>query len=115
MSKNKPREVTTPPGSVFQDLGNQIKLIMRLMGDIRVSPILKLLPLGSLIYLIIPDIAPGPIDDAIVLWLGSVLFVELCPPHIVQEHRDALLKTIPGQWVDVNEDDVVEGEMRDLN
>ncbi len=77
----------------FQDLTLRIKLIMRLMGDGRVNPLLKLLPIGSLIYLIVPDIAPGPIDDAAVIWLATYLFVELCPPNVVQEHLEALKAT----------------------
>jgi hypothetical protein len=55
--------------------------------------LLKLLPIGSLVYLVMPDIAPGPIDDAAVIWLATYLFVELCPPDIVQEHLDALKAT----------------------
>ncbi len=77
----------------FQDLTLRIKLIMRLMGDGRVNPLLKLLPIGSLVYLIVPDIAPGPIDDAAVIWLATYLFVELCPPNVVQEHLEALKAT----------------------
>ncbi len=75
---------------IFDELSNRVKLILRLMADRRISPLLKLLPLGSLIYLFVPDLAPGPVDDAAVIWLGAYLFVELCPPAIVEEHRRAL-------------------------
>ena len=92
-------------GGLFGNLTVQIKLILRLMGDRRVNPLLKLLPIGALIYLIVPDIAFGPIDDAFVLWLGTALFVELCPPEIVKEHRDALTSVIEGEWRDIEEDD----------
>ena len=44
-------------------------------------------------YLVLPDIVPGPIDDAAVIWLATYLFVELCPPDVVQEHLDALKAT----------------------
>ena len=54
---------------------------------------LKLLPIGSMVYLVLPDIAPGPIDDAAVIWMATYLFVELCPPNVVQEHLDALNAT----------------------
>jgi hypothetical protein len=84
---------TTQDGGFFQDLSLRIKLIIRLLGDSRVSPLLKLLPIGSLVYLAVPDIAIGPIDDAAVIWLATYLFVELCPPAIVQEHLEALNAT----------------------
>ena len=77
----------------FQDLTLRIKLILKLMADGRVNPLLKLLPVGSLVYLVMPDIAPGPIDDAAVIWLATYLFVELCPPAVVQEHLEALKAT----------------------
>ena len=40
-----------------------------------------------------PDIAPGPIDDAALIWLATYLFVELCPPGVVQEHLETLKAT----------------------
>ncbi len=94
MANKTNRNLTLPQkAGFFQDLTLRIKLILRLMGDGRVNPLLKLLPIGSLVYLIVPDIAPGPIDDAAVIWLATYLFVELCPPHVVQEHLDALKAT----------------------
>jgi hypothetical protein len=94
MPENSNRKITfTQGGSFFQDLSLRIKLIIRLMGDSRVSPLVKLLPIGSLLYFVVPDIAPGPIDDAAVIWLATYLFVELCPPNVVQEHMEALKAT----------------------
>ncbi len=94
MPENSNRKITfSQGGSFFQDLGLRIKLIIRLMGDSRVSPLVKLLPIGSLLYFVVPDIAPGPIDDAAVIWLATYLFVELCPPDVVQEHMEALKAT----------------------
>jgi hypothetical protein len=82
----KNKQITPTDGSFFRDIANQIKLIFRLMADPRVHPLVKLLPIGSLIYLIFPDFFPlNPIDDAIVVGLGTYMFVELCPPEIVQE------------------------------
>lgn len=103
MSGNHDREVIPSSGGVFQNLAARIKLIMRLMADPRVSPFLKLLPIGSLLYFLIPDIAPGPIDDVAIIWLGSYLFVELCPPDVVKEHMDALSQVVPGEWRDAQE------------
>ncbi len=93
MSQNNQNPITAPKGGVFQDLAIRIKLILRLMGDSRVNPLVKILPIGALVYWIVPDLAPGPIDDAIVLWIGTSLFVELCPPDVVQEHMASLKTT----------------------
>lgn len=102
-----------PPGKggIFQDLALRIRLIGRLLADNRISFILKLLPVGSFFYLLIPDIAPGPLDDMAIVWLGAYLFVELCPPDLVQEHIEALTQVIPGEWRDPQD---VEGDMIDL-
>ena len=79
-----------PPGGVISDLSNYIKLILKLMGDRRVNPFLKILPIGTLVYFIFPDIIPGPVDDALFVWLGSYLFIELCPDAVVEEHMQRL-------------------------
>ena len=102
---NNPKRSLVPKvgGGFFQEIGMNLKLILRLIRDRRVSPLLKLLPVGSLAYLIVPDLAPGPIDDAAVIWLGSVLFVELCPADVVQEHRDALRSVVDGEFREVKE------------
>ena len=72
-------------------LGSQVKLILRLLRDGRVNPLLKLLPVISLIYLVSPlDAAIPVIDDAVVLGLGMYAFVELCPADVVAEHRTAI-------------------------
>ena len=112
MSENKVRKIITAKGGVFNDLVTRIKLIVRLIGDARVNPLLKLLPVGALVYFIIPDLVIGPIDDVAVMWLGGYLFIELCPPEIVQEHMQAINRLIPGEWHDPKEpeSDVVEGE-----
>jgi hypothetical protein len=88
---DKPRSLSTSL-SFFQGITKRVKLIARLMTDSRVSPLLKVLPIGSLVYLLVPtDLLPLlPFDDAAVIWLGSYLFVELCPSEIVQEHQHAL-------------------------
>ncbi len=90
MAEDKNRSIVSSRGGFFQGLSDRIRLILRLLADPRVSPWLKILPIGSLAYLIVPDIAPGPIDDAAIIWLGTYLFVELCPPDVVAEHLQAL-------------------------
>jgi uncharacterized membrane protein YkvA (DUF1232 family) len=95
----------------FQDIIQRIKLIGRLMGDKRVNFFLKILPVASVIYLISPvDLIPGlalpvigALDDAAVLWLGTSLFVALCPEEVVQEHLAVLNKTVDGSWRDAGE------------
>ena len=97
MSNEPNRKIAIPPsGGMFQDLAKRVKLIFRLLSDPRVSPLVKLLPIGSAVYLVFPDLAPGPIDDAAIIWLATYLFVELCPPDIVAEHMQALEGKNPG-------------------
>ena len=81
----------------------RIRLILRLMRDPRINPILKLLPIGALLYLVIPEPIVGPIDDAFLLWLGTTLFVELCPQQIVQEHWAELTSVIDAEWHEVKD------------
>jgi hypothetical protein len=97
---------------VFNELALRIKLILRLMGDSRVNPLLKLLPICSLLYFLLPDLVVGPFDDVMVVWLGSYLFIELCPPEIVSEHVSQLTSSVSGNWYDSisAKDDVIEGE-----
>lgn len=123
---HKNKQITPTDGGFFHDVANQIKLIFRLMSDPRVHPLVKLLPIGSIIYLVFPDFFPlNPIDDAIVLGIGTYMFVELCPPDVVQEHKDALQYVVPGSWRDMEpgespekesdfkDSEVVEGEFRE--
>lgn len=112
MSKNEERSTIPFEGGFFYGVLLRIKLILRLLADPRVSPLLKLLPIAAFIYLFaFPDLAIGPFDDAAFLWLGSYLFVELCPPQIVQEHMAALNMVVPGEWRDPDlEEDVIDAE-----
>jgi hypothetical protein len=98
MSDGKRDIVPSQGGGMLRELGIRLKLILRLMRDSRVNPLLKLLPVGTLAYLIVPDLVLGPIDDAVVIWLGSVVFVELCPPEVVKEHMDALHSVVDAEW-----------------
>jgi hypothetical protein len=120
MTKDKNNRIVpakTDP-TFFQNLAIQLKLIMRLMGDKRVSPFLKLLPIGALIYFLVPEPIPY-IDDPIVVGVGSYLFVELCPPHVVAEHKEALRREVLGEYGVQDEEetpseDFVEGEFEDM-
>jgi uncharacterized membrane protein YkvA (DUF1232 family) len=118
--------LTNQNSGFFQDLIFRVKLIVRLMGDKRVNLLLKLIPVGALIYLVSPvDLIPaavlpviGALDDAAVVWLGATLFVALCPDEVVQEHTNALQKVVTGAWRDVpvqdKHDGVIEVDSHDV-
>ena len=104
----------------FTTIADEIRLVLRLMADKRVNPLLKLLPIATVLYFFIPDLIIGPIDDALILGVGTYLFIELCPPYIVEEHRQALrnmvdsnLKDVDNDQIPIYEDDIIEGEFRD--
>lgn len=120
MTEKKPSDImVNPQGGVVRNVINQLKLIMRLMGDKRVSILAKIVPLGAFAYLIFPaDLAPnialpfiGVLDDAAILWLGSYVFTELCPPEVVAEHVKALAGNAT---IDSSKDDVVDAETTDV-
>jgi hypothetical protein len=114
MADNKTGKII-PGGGFFGELSIRAKLIIRLMRDRRVNFLLKLLPLGALVYMFIPDI-PGPIDDAAMIWLGTYIFVELCPPDIVQEHLNDLRRVIPGKFAETpSAADILDGEFVDAD
>ena len=99
MAEKDPKSITpSQGGNIFQDVSMRIKLILRLMGDSRISPLAKMLPVGALVYLVFPFDIPTPIDDALVVWLGTTLFVEMCPPEVVEEHMQALRNSVQGEW-----------------
>lgn len=110
--KNKARAIIPSEGGMFADIALRLKLIGRLMLDRRVHPALKLLPIGSLIYLLVPDLLPGPIDDAAIIWGALYFFIELAPPEVVQEHVKQLTSVVPGEWEVVTEDKPAEAEAK---
>mgnify|MGYP002392839197 CR=1 FL=1 len=117
MNDKKPSKLMVPQGGMLRDFVQRLKLIGKLMGDSRVSFFLKLIPVAALAYLISPvDLAPGialpvigVLDDAAILWIGSTLFVELCPPPVVKEHMNELQSNVD------NTDDVIDAESTDVN
>jgi hypothetical protein len=109
------RTVVPRSGGFFQDLGNRFRLVGRLMMDSRVNPLLKVLPIGTLIYVFSPiDLMPiNPLDDAFIIWIGTTLFVELCPPEVIEEHLQSLERIVKGPWGKAGavpvEEEVIEG------
>jgi len=86
---------------------------VRLVKDSRVSMGLKIIPLFTLFYMVIPLDIPGPFDDAAVIWFGTELFLELCPQDVVLEHSRQLL----GQSTTANEPpakEVVDAQFKDI-
>ncbi len=113
------KKITTVDGNIIKDLILRARLIMRLMNDSRVSGLVKLLPLGSLAYLIFPiDFIPGGLmtvigaaDDVAVMWFGFTLFLELCPADVVDEH----LAELTGKVISTADGDIVEGEVSEVD
>lgn len=105
------KKIVVPQGGMMRDMVMRLKLITRLMGDRRVSFVVKFLPLASLAYLFWPIDAIalpiiGALDDAAILWIGSTLFVELCPTNVVNEHMQDLAVSEGGEVVDAETTDV---------
>jgi uncharacterized membrane protein YkvA (DUF1232 family) len=114
------KDIMIPPqGGLVRDLIMRIRLILRLIGDRRVSPWLKIIPIAGVVYLVSPiDIIPdivfpivGELDDAAILWLTNYLFIELCPPEIVQQH----VKALTAGTSKPREDDVVDAESVEIH
>jgi uncharacterized membrane protein YkvA (DUF1232 family) len=110
----KPVQSKPPRRGIIEEIGLEANLFMSLIIDRRVSILLKLIPLAGLLYLINPVDFPGWLDDAFVVIVSLVLFVELCPRSVVDEHRNRLRQVIPGEWHDVPPDEtIIDGEFRD--
>ena len=119
MDNKKPSNLMVSQQSgMVRNFINRTKLIWKLMADSRVSPWVKLIPIGALVYWVSPvDLIMGipgldAIDDITVLWFGSTLFVELCPPKIVQEHVKALAENMEAADA---QDEIVDVEATDVS
>lgn len=114
MSNPKNIQDKLPGGNIFNTVFSQFRLMLRLLADNRINILLKFLPFLTLVYLIVPlDFLVGPVDDIVVIYFGMEVFIQLCPPDIVEEHRRAL----SGKQIDPKEEnkfkDVVDGEFKD--
>ncbi len=74
----------------LRNLITKVRLTVLLMLDKRVAIYLKLIPLAAVVYLIVPDLVIGPIDDAVVLMGAIQLFITLCPKEVVEEYSKHL-------------------------
>jgi uncharacterized membrane protein YkvA (DUF1232 family) len=125
MNKRSSGSIIPSQGGVLKDITLRAKLILRLLGDKRVSPWLKLIPIGALVYLISPiDLIMGipgldALDDAAILWLGYYTFIEMCPPDVVRElssqlvSNSAIVEEVKKE-TEKDADDVVDGEATDI-
>jgi len=110
--------VVSSGGGVMRDLVLRFKLIVRLMGDSRVNPFVKLLPLASLAYLIWPidliSVVPGvsALDDVALISLGAYMFIEFCPSDVVEEHMQQLTSNMDTVS---SHDEIVDAEAVDMD
>lgn len=121
---NKKSIIQSQDGGLVKDIILYGKLMLALMADKRVNFFLKILPVAALIYLVSPiDLMPGMVlpvigalDDAAVIWIGTSLFINLCPEHVIEEHMQALQKGMTRKWREVQIDpEIVEGEAHDIS
>ncbi len=111
-----PRQISPkiPRRSLIEEFVLEVKLILRLFLDRRVSFLLKLIPLTGLLYVINPVDVPSYLDDLFALVFSLVLFVELCPRQVVDEQRKELRSVVNGEWREVPKDStIIDGEMWD--
>ncbi len=92
-----PKRTRSPQESlnILGELFRQGQLVWRLLLDRRVPRVLKLIPLATFVYFLMPvDLLPdvflglGQLDDLAIILFGLSVFLRLCPPGIVQQYRD---------------------------
>ena len=118
MADSTGRTATTTKSSdpsVFFEIWRTMQLVWRLMLDSRVPAFTKaIVPLVA-VYLLSPiDLIPegfllffGMVDDLAILFFGTKLLINLCPPDVVAEHRRAL-----GGGPEFTGDEYVDGSYR---
>jgi len=107
--KAKPGEVA----GFLAEIIRNIKLVWRLLWDPRVPTWVKMIPLGTLVYLLFPvDLIADPVlglgqlDDVAVALLGMKLFIYLCPQDVVAEHLRQL-SAVRGEYRAVDNPDAL--------
>jgi len=110
MNKGKSGMQQNTGGGFISDVILKIRLVIKLIQDDRIDIWLKAIPVFCLIYLIVPiDLLIGPIDDAIVLYVGMDLFINLCPHDIVDEY----LVNLKGQPKSPLNEEVIDVEFKE--
>ena len=103
---------------MIEKLAVQLKLIYQLLRDRRVNFLLKLIPLFAVVYFFLPDpfVIPLELDDWGVLIVCFYLFVQLCPPEVVEEHLAAIRRGVPGKWKNpADSGDVIDVDFKELD
>jgi uncharacterized membrane protein YkvA (DUF1232 family) len=121
MNKRSPQSIIPSKGGILQEITLRTKLLFKLMGDRRVNPWAKLVPIAGLIYWISPlDLISGipglsAVDDVAVVWFAQYMFIELCPPEVVSELSKQLASnnTIVDEAYEP-EEEIVDGEATDV-
>lgn len=111
MPEKAKRSRVPPPTdfNLWKQIIEQLRLAWKLFSDVRVPVALKVIPFVALAYVLSPiDLLPdfliglGWLDDGSLLMLALVLFINLAPREIVDEH----LRTLRlGQPMRVRRDD----------
>ena len=121
MTQGTPNSIPTArPWGILTELVRNAQLVWRLLKDSRISlPTKLILPSVMGVYLLspldlLPDVLPliGQIDDIAVLLAGTALFIDMCPPDIVQEHRAAIAGQATRYRHDVSAGETVDAEYR---
>jgi uncharacterized membrane protein YkvA (DUF1232 family) len=110
MNKGKSGMQQNMGGGFISDVILKIRLVIKLIQDDRIDIWVKAIPVFCLVYLIVPiDLLIGPIDDAIVLYVGMDLFISLCSQDIVNEY----LANLKGQSKSPSNEEVVDVEFKE--
>ncbi len=79
---------------LLAEIIRQGRLVLKLLLDNRVPAGVKLIPLLTLLYVVMPlDMIPDPIlglgqvDDLVIVLIGLNLFIRLSPSRVVEQHR----------------------------
>lgn len=112
LEKKKRVEVPLPEGKFgpLAQMIEQARLALALLGDNRVSLLLKLIPIAGIAYAISPlDFIPavlffvfGVVDDVAIVMLAITIFNSLAPEEAVTDH---LYRLRFGNKITVRRDD----------
>lgn len=89
----------TPPeaANILTEIARSVRLTWRLLKDDRVPAWTKAIPVVGAAYvafpldlLMDPILGLGQLDDVAVAILAVKIFIEMCPPEIVREHREEI-------------------------
>ncbi len=117
MTQDRKAVTATDQVGALAQLVRTVRLVWRLMLDPRVPTWPKWIVPASILYVLSPiDLVPdlilglGQADDVAILFLAVRLFIEFCPPDVVQEHRRVLAGMDARD--DPSSEEVVEGSYR---